>query len=476
MPVFPSAAPTESGPVQVMAKWSTGQARVPLRGAGGGAVGLLRAGAGVTLTGRLNLPGAYWYRVGEDPIPTYTFAGGYTVSAEAIGTPLRVQERPADARGTREYSAMPLYGLEFVNPLEPYYFAHWAAGALTWRFIIGTNVADDGSGEVGFVNVSKCAFQRVCHYAPEWPGRMLVGAWVEGQYVEMASSRAAPQVDSLELKCNDSKDSIRITRADNVRCVVTGTTDVVGWDYVAEGTSYRNPAAGANPFKGLVWEGKVVVGGTVTVRARTSDSVESKSVSVGVAARSWSGMTMPRIIAEQPNDHLPARPDSVHHLGDIHQVMQLYLSRDKWEPILSGPNANLAYLVKVPAEYEAIVHVNRVALSVGSDFWNAQYKRQRSSGVVDCLQREVDVPGFIPEILRHEGIGFDPKSHAYLYVSEAERVGNPGWEQVVGATLQDLADRSETVLTTAHQSAKRASTRADSSGFAPRWCRFHFNY
>jgi hypothetical protein len=84
--------------------------------------------------------------------------------------------------------------------------------------------------------------------------------------------------------------------------------------------------------------------------------------------------------------------------------------------------------------------------------------------------------GFIPVVLRHEGTGLDPKSHAYLYVTAADRAGNPRYEQVVGATLQELADQSDAIRTMARDSALAATARADSTGYAPQWCRFHFNY
>lgn len=287
-----------------------------------------------------------------------------------------------------------------------------------------------------------------------------------------------PPTEVAELKCNGAPNSVRITRADELTCKVSGATDITGWEFRADSSGYQNPAAGGTPFRGIEWKGRVVLSGTVTVNVRVGGAVESKSVRVSVEARDWGGMTMPRTVSEEdPALHLSPRPDSVQQLGDIHHSMAVeFQGMDKWAPIFSGPNANLAYLVEPPAEYVGTVHVNRAALSRDSDFWKAQYTRQRSSGVVDCLQRQEDITGFIPVILRHEGIGLDPKSHAYLYVTTADRVGNPRYERVVGSTLQELADQATAVLTMAHDSAKVASDLADSPGYAPPWCRFHFNY
>jgi hypothetical protein len=315
-----------------------------------------------------------------------------------------------------------------------------------------------------------------CEYSPTESGRLHAWAHVEGALVE-TNKIVRVRKEQFELKCNGAQDSVRITRADELNCEVSGATDITGWEFRADNSGYQNPAAGGTPIKGTEWKGRVVLSGTVTVTARVAGAEESKSVRVRVEAREWSGMTMPRSISEEPNTHLPLRPDSLHDLGDIHQGMELeFKGMDKWAPIFDGPNANLAYLVKAPAEYTALVHVNRAALSRDSDFWKAQYTRQRSSGVVDCLQREANITGFIPVILRHEGIGFDPKSHAYLYVTTADRVGNPLYERVVGSTLQELADQSAAVREMAHDSAVAATALADSPGYRPTWCRFHFNY
>jgi hypothetical protein len=315
-----------------------------------------------------------------------------------------------------------------------------------------------------------------CTYAPAMSGRLRVHTFVEGAPVEV-DRLVRVRKEQLELKCNGAQDSVRITRADEVSCEASGATDIVGWEFRADSSGYRNPAEGGTPFRGIAWKGRVVLSGTVTVEARVAGAEESKSVRVRVEAREWGGMMMPRSISEEPNTHLPPRPDSLHDLGDIHQGMELeFKGMEKWAGIFTGPNANLAYLIKPPAGYTALVHVNRVALSRDSEFWKAQNTRQRSSGVVDCLQREADITDFIPVILRHEGIGFDPKSHAYLYVTTADRVGNPRYERVVGSTLQELADQSAAVREMAHDSAVAATALADSPGYRPTWCRFHFNY
>lgn len=402
--------------------------------------------------------------------PVFVHSGEQVLKVQVVPTPLRID------------------GPAFVPPGEPGTWTATIVGdfrlreanrvpAVQWEFFPGDTFATHNrSAPRETVALSQCSTLE-CTYIPYTSGRMVAWTYVEGQYVNVASQVFRLQNVQLELKCNGAQDSTRVTRADRVRCEVTSSTDIVGWDFVADGGAYRSPAEGATPFKGTAWEGPMVLSGAVTVRARIGSIEESKTVRVVVAPREWDALQMPRALSEeQPAPDLPTRPAAVHDLGHIHQGMELDFGRDKWEAVLSGPNANLAYLVTPPASYRGIIHVNRIALSVGSDFWNAQHTRQRTSGVVHCLQREQDIVGAIPVILRHEGIGFDSRSHAHLYVTEAERVGNPRYEQVVGATLAELADKSEGIRALARGSAVIATARADSTGYAPQMCRFHFNY
>ena len=465
------------GPIRIWRQTASNKQPVPVRAAGGGGLALLRSSSAATLLARVHLSVPSWHAPWANPIPAYTISGSYSVTAEEIPAPAELTESAGDASGVRKYTLAALHGLQFVNPEEPYYWDYRATPFVTWRFIPGENVSSEPGGYVWNAQPVPCNDMLTCTFKPTGPGKMEATAWVEGREVVVRSSGRSGG-EPFELKCNGASDSVRIARASNVDCRVTGTDEITAWSFRADAGGYTNPAANATPFRGAVWAGKMVLGGIVSVSATVAGREDSRSVHIRVEGRDWTGISIPRDISEQPvpPDHLPARPDSVHQLGDIHQSMSLELGRGTWEPILSGPNANLAYFTGVPAQYEAIVHVNRAALAVGSDFWNAQYTRQRSSGVVDCLQREADIVGFIPVILRHEGIGFDPKSHAFLYVVEAEQVGNPGYERAVAPTPQELADSAAIVLAAAHAAALRATSIADSAGYRPSWCRFHFNY
>jgi hypothetical protein len=305
--------------VQVVLQRGTSETPVPLRGAGGGGVGLLYSSSGGALAGRVMLAANYWWASGHDYIAAFTFSGGYSISAEAVPPPLEVVARGGGGNTPITYSVTPLYGLQLVNPGEPYYFQNWPAGAVTWTFIRGENVSDDPrSPGVEHVAVNECGFQTTCSFMPPGPGRMEATAWVEGRPVTVRSGNA--HVDTLELNCNGSPDSLSVTRADDVRCVVSGTTQVIGWDFTADADDYRNPSAGGAPFKGLEWKGPVVLSGTITVRAVVAGQENTRSARVTVMPRSWAGKQMPRQVAEEPVPvaHLPTRPDSLKQLGHIH--------------------------------------------------------------------------------------------------------------------------------------------------------------
>jgi hypothetical protein len=354
--------------------------------------------------------------------------------------------------------------------------------AVTWYFARGDSlpVANETAPRV---LIGACTTLE-CTYTPPASGRLEAVTSVERKSVRVKSQVVRVQESELVLTCNgvEAPGAATLERTGSIDCGVraepSGDAEIIGWEFVADSIDYRNPAPGATPFRGIVWSGTMVVGGTVRVRARLEGEVEPRSaqVQVKVTPRAWSGRAFPTQVEEEPATDLPPRPDSVQHLGEIQHFLATEVSRDKWEPILSGPNANLGYLVDLPVSYRGTIHVNRTALAVGSDFWNAQPTRQRSVGVVDCLRREEDILGFIPVILRHEGLGFDPKSHAFLYVEEAKRVGNPRFEAVVGTSLGELADQAEAISDLVHDAARTASDLADTPGYRPSWCRFNFNY
>ena len=412
--------------------------------------------------------------------PLYTLAGGQQVTLTKIGSPLLFDAPDVIAPNQKTTFAVSPHGsLRLLNPPG----VNGKPGRLTWYYAPGDTLPEPVHAATGFMYVIPgCLEEKVCEHAPDKSGRLVVSGFVEGTSVFRKSHVIRVDSARLELSCNGQDSILTIDRAETVTCTPRvapkgGTPEILRWEFAADNSDYQNPAPGGAPFTGAEWSGRVVLSGTVTVHARVAGEPTSDAVKVQVRPRDWSGLQIPRNVTEDPAaTDLPHRPDSLHMLGHIHQGMAVTLSREMWEPILSGPNMNLAYLVKPPAEYTGSIHVNRVALSVGSDFYNAQPTRQRSSGVMDCLQREADVVGFIPVILQHEGIGLDPKSHAYLYVTEAERVGNPLYERIVGNSLQDLANKSAGVLATARDSAVLASARADSAGYRPQWCRFTFRY
>lgn len=407
-------------------------------------------------------------------VPHYVLDGAQTIQVQPVPVPLRVvPDRQAVAKG----DTVQFTGEEDIRMVSSSRRWFWVRDDTLARPHEVANPFGDGR----YVFIRQCSGMAACDYAPPGSGRMHHTASPNGIYIAHASSPVLQvKQEQLELECNGAQDSVRINRTDELTCEASGATDILGWEFRADDSGYRNPAEGATPFKGTRWKGPVVLSGTVTVKARVAGGEESKSVRVGVSARDWSDREMAREAEEEPAPlgEMPTKPDTVRQLGHIHPVLTVALSRDKWEPILSGPNANLAYLRDLPIAYRGTIHVNRAALAVGSEFWNAQPVRppRNSDGVVHCLRREEDILGFIPVILRHEGVGFDPKSHAYLYVEEAERVGNPEFERVVGSSLQELMADAMRITDVVGAAADISSARADAPGYRPAWCRFDYTY
>lgn len=406
----------------------------------------------------------------------YHVSGSHEITVTRIPAPMEIKAPEKVVKNAvAEFSVQPYGDLRWLNPSG----VPLPQGRRSWYYFPGDTVGEPSNSFVGpFVSLTHCWDKPTCEYQPQVSGRMLVSGYVEGRGATWKSEIVRVVDSELELTCPET-----VERGSEMTCTAqaapSGTAEIIGWEFVADGMDYRNPTAGASPFTGTVWKGPMVVGGTVTVRGRIAGREEAKSAHVVVTPRDWSSRAFPAVAVEEPipdAETMPTRPVVIQQLGHIHNLLTTAVRREHWEPIFAGPNANLAYLVDVPVSYRGSIHVNRTALAVGSDFWNAQYTRQRSADVVDCLRREEDIVGFIPVILRHEGVGFDPKSHAFLFREAVQRVGNSRFEAVIGASLQELVDQADGIARVAGDSASVAANLADTPGYAPQWCRFNFNY
>jgi hypothetical protein len=347
----------------------------------------------------------YWWAAGHDYIAAFIFSGGYSISAEAVPAPLEVVARGGGGNAPTTYSVTPLYGLQLVNPGEPYYFQNWPAGAVTWTFIRGENVSDDPrSPGVEHIAVNECGFQTTCSYTPPGPGRMEATAWVEGRPVTVRSTPALK--GNLELNCNGQRGvniAVTVTRGDmldcNVRVTPSGTLRVLGWSFAGGGQVV--PAADAPPKTSTGWAGVMVVGGTVSVRALVDQDTVSATAQVTVTARNWvDRIGEPRILyvscpfpltAECP---LPAVPEHFNDLG------RFDLGPGSWpgttSTIQSGPNEGFTFIMGEDSFLDAQdpwIVLNDVLRQPEHPFW--------------ASRKQCNVERFHQESLRHERRHYD---------------------------------------------------------------------
>lgn len=475
-------APSIYGPVIISSDY---WGQVALRGTGGGsAIGLYNADRESSLSAWIRMNAVHSW----DPnfgvmIPSYyKLGGGYTVTATAVPSPFRVTESAPDESGTITYTAEPLYGLQFMNPFS---FGHLPPGDLVWKFFPGDSLPDTPDFSWPGWYMYDCERKLVCRFRPPVPGRMQVSAFVELRTATVRSKpegAPVPEEPKLTLQCKGSSDSVTVERGTGIDCraeVSPAGGGPIAWEFVADSSAYRNPANGGTPHRGTSWSGKMVLSGTITARATVEGRALEAKVHVRVTPRNWAAQAFPATAAEAAPDtgEFTTRPTRVQSLGHLHHIVTYVINRgETWEPIISGPNGLLGFFLKVPVTYHGRIHVNRLALRDSSDFWKAQPDRRptlRPGDPIPCTR--ADVTPFIPVILKHEGVGFDPKSHAYLWVEQGKKEFGLAIEPIVGTSAQDLYNRAVAALDAAMTRADSAANLADTRGYAPTYCTFNYN-
>lgn len=409
-------------------------------------------------------------------VASYIIDGSYMVTVTRIASPIRVTEGAAEADGSRTYTVEPLYGLKFINPLGSFD----PPGAVRWFFVPGEDVDPVAPNSDPPWTINECRNLTTCRWTPPGAGRVQVSASVETRRAR-ARSTGAPE-PKLSLSCNMQSDSVTMQRGGSIDCRAQATpqaSNPILWEFVADSFPYRNPAIGSTPHAGATWTGKMVLSGMITARTTIQGQPFSEQIHVRVTAREWRGKEFEHAAAEDSADagEFTDRPDNVRQLGHIHNLAHWVLGQGYWEPILSGPNDLLGFLTKIPIRYQGRVHVNRLALRDSSAFWLAQLDSMpqiQPGQAIPCLR--TDVLPVIPLIQKHEGVGLDAHSHAYLWVEEGKKVFGPAVEAIVGTSFEDLFNRSEAALIPMVGKADSASAWADSAVHAPSYCSFRYRY
>lgn len=279
-------------------------------------------------------------------------------------------------------------------------------------------------------------------------GRMRVQARVDGVERQAESPRVRVGQARLKLECLPES----VVRGTSITCTASteleaASLDNIRWKFVGGGFERTSTT------EGRVWAGPVAVSGEVTVTAKVNDIDQPASAQVRVKARDWNRKPFAFEAVEKPNDHLSEHPREVHHLGDIHFYDTVQVHPGAVDIIPTGPNYNLAYLREIPWTVRAVVHVNRQALSTGSDFWQAQRDARPAFGN-QCAK--ADVVPFIAVVLRHEGIPPSDRSHSGLYKDKAEELAGPAAEGIVGDDYREMTDAAVAAIV-CHRAGARQS-------------------
>lgn len=277
--------------------------------------------------------------------------------------------------------------------------------------------------------------------------------------------------DSIEVVCTPSS----VQRTQTISCEARSsnpslTVQVSGWDFVG---GRNNIIDIQTPSTSTTWAGPLVTSGVVSVVGTLSNGARgTTSQSVTATARSWGSMQARIALVEQnPTTLLPLHPTRLGELG----VTALPLGGTWIEDTdyatvpAGGPNAGVLYVTNIPINVQPTVHVNRAALSVGSDFYNLQ--RNQGSGPW-C--GKPDVVPFVPVVERHEGLNWEPNSHTGMYRAKLWNIGGPRTEGVVGMNYDQLIAEADFVVGPVLQESADSASWADSAAYRPTYCRFRY--
>jgi hypothetical protein len=183
-----------------------------------------------------------------------------------------------------------------------------------------------------------------------------------------------------------------------------------------------------------VWSGTAAAGGVVHVTGTLDGAQAMGDGQLTVAARNWSQDTVAYRLTEVIPSGLPIRPKVPGELGNHAGDAQGYLPPGGFPQVTSGPNQGVFYFTRVPVAAKSDIRINRVALSLNSDFYLRQPKSV-PSGSTKCAQ--ADVLPFLPKAENHEGLTLASNSHAGTWRRELNARVPQATENVVA--LNDVS-------------------------------------
>jgi hypothetical protein len=274
-----------------------------------------------------------------------------------------------------------------------------------------------------------------------------------GEHLPVLMNFTASIPGPAQMSCTPAS----VVRGGLVRCEVTdgSNVQVTGWSF----TTNETPAHVIDfQTSSLIWEGVIAVGGTASVTLTDGGNAKTLTAPVDVTARNWSQLTVNHTAMEVFTPLLPNPPAAEGDLGDHLPLAGTSILSDGYAQIQSGPNTGVFYVItRVPVDAFSQIRINRLALSVGSAFYNLQPASHPRRGY--C--KRSDVLPFIPVAGAHEGLQVEVNSHAWAFRNELNRLVPAVEEAVIGYDYFDLVQKAEAALQSPLTSARQASSNID---------------
>ena len=210
----------------------------------------------------------------------------------------------------------------------------------------------NGAGGPGF---SECTGKPMCRVPVTDGGYMVVhdARWRITQPLRQAiSAPVRVQQVSVSLRCNGQEDSVIVTRAAEVACVLSvsppsALVSSTAWSFREEGTPGRLVTAGPQQSSSREWKGPMVIGGTVRVQATVNGSPLTDTARVIIQPRHWpeavpDATEHDTVCAERTNECPLKYPPEL--LRDLGQVWPRWAVSFPIEQITVGPNTGYTYI------------------------------------------------------------------------------------------------------------------------------------
>lgn len=275
------------------------------------------------------------------------------------------------------------------------------------------------------VRLDACRGALTCRVAVPRTGRISVYG-MAGNYAFSAQTdtiRAAPP--EFFLRCNSARDSVRMVRGEGLTCTAVvepyrleEKTDSLRWTFT---DAAGNVLHHADAYE---WDGRMIVGGTITASARVDGvRMSARPIPIRVALRGWS-FALPAMPVARPATNDARFPPFTPGGGTRH-LLGLF-SQDIDSRLISGEGPNQGWYAFGQVSWDSVSILIHPALFPG----HAYYVRQASPRRGECTQVQLDT-------IRESSVVHE---QAHYHVARAFFAGE-------GARMMDAAVLFDTVGT-----------------------------